>query len=194
MTGSRPGPIRDRAAGKAHRAEAWSTAITATTAERVFVRGVALDEAIGREPFPAVLLRLWRGDAPTEVEAGLLGACLVASIDHGPLAPSALVTRTIASTQATPMAGLAGGVLAFGELHGAVVSRAMRILPVRPPRGRWTSGPTKCSRPSAPRGDGSPASVTAGTDTIFGWSGSSRSPRACPTETTRPLCGRSPRA
>ena len=123
------------AAGKAHRAEAWSTAITATTDERVFVRGVALDEAIGREPFPAVLLRLWRGDAPTETEAGLLGACLVASIDHGPLAPSALVTRTIASTQATPMAGLAGGVLAFGELHGAVVSRAMRILASAPAEG-----------------------------------------------------------
>jgi citrate synthase len=123
------------AAGKAHRAEAWSTAITATTDERVFVRGVALDEAIGREPFPAVLLRLWRGDAPTETEAGLLGACLVASIDHGPLAPSALVIRTIASTQATPMAGLAGGVLAFGELHGAVVSRAMRILASAPAEG-----------------------------------------------------------
>ena len=38
----------------------------------------------------------------TEGEADLLGACLVASIDHGPLSPSALVTRTIASTRADP--------------------------------------------------------------------------------------------
>ena len=64
------------------------------------MRGVALDEAIGREPFPAMLLRLWRGDPATDDEAALLGACLVASIDHGPLSPSALVTRTIASTRA----------------------------------------------------------------------------------------------
>lgn len=130
------------AAGDAHRAEDWSTAITATTDERVFVRGVALDEAIGRESFPTMLLRLWRGDAPTEAEAELLGACLVASIDHGPLSPSALVTRTIASTRATPMSGLAGGILAFGELHGAVVSRAMRILATAPPDGdleRWAN-------------------------------------------------------
>ena len=121
--------------GQAHRAEPWSTAITATTDERVFVRGVALDEAIGREPFPAMVLRLWRGDAPTQDEADLLGACLVAAIDHGPLSPSALVTRTIASTRATPMSGLAGGILAFSEFHGAVVSRAMRIMATAPVDG-----------------------------------------------------------
>ena len=96
--------------------------ITATTDRRVFVRGIALDEAIGVESFPSMLLRLWRGDAATEAEASLLGACLVAAIDHGPLAPSALVVRTIASTRATPMSALAGGILSFGELHGAVVT------------------------------------------------------------------------
>lgn len=122
-------------AGQAHRAEPWSTAITATTDERVFVRGVALDEAVGRESFPSMLLRLWRGDPATAQEAELLGACLVASIDHGPLSPSALVTRTIASTRAAPMSGLAGGILAFGELHGAVVSRGMRILTSVPADG-----------------------------------------------------------
>lgn len=126
--------------GKSHRAGAWSSALTATTDERVFVRGVALDEAIGRETFEAMLLRLWRGDSATQEEAELLGACMVASIDHGPLSPSALVTRTIASTRAAPMSGLAGGILTFSEYHGAVVSRAMRILATAPADGdleRW---------------------------------------------------------
>jgi citrate synthase len=121
--------------GQAHRAAAWSSAITLTTDERVFVRGVPLDEAIGRDTFPAMLVRLWRGDSATEEEANLLGACLVASIDHGPLSPSALVTRTIASTRAAPMSGLAGGILAFSDFHGAVVSRAMRILASAPAAG-----------------------------------------------------------
>lgn len=136
-------------AGQSHRAEAWSTAITATTDERVFVRGMPLDEAIGRELFPAMLLRLWRGDSVTTDEADLLGACLVASIDHGPLSPSALVTRTIASTRAAPMSGLAGGILAFGELHGAVVSRGMRILATVPPEGsldEWADGVFEAER------------------------------------------------
>ncbi len=137
------GAHRGPGAGQSHRPARWATAITATTDERVFVRGVALDDAIGRESFPAMLLRLWRGDAVTEDEADLLGACLVASIDHGPLSPSALVTRTIASTRAAPMSGLAGGILAFGELHGAVVSRAMRILAGAPTEGdldTWADG------------------------------------------------------
>jgi len=121
--------------GQSHRAGFWSTAITATTDDRVFVRGMALDEAIGRESFSAMLLRLWRGDPATQEEADLLGACLVASIDHGPLSPSALVTRTIASTRAGPMNGLAGGILTFSDYHGAVVSRAMRILATAPTEG-----------------------------------------------------------
>lgn len=141
-------------AGQAHRAGTWASAITATTDERVFVRGIALDEAIGHQSFPAMLLRLWRGDEATMDEAELLGACLVASIDHGPLSPSALVTRTIASTRATPMSGLAGGILAFGELHGAVVSRAMRILATAPPEGdldKWADGVFEAERSAGRR-------------------------------------------
>lgn len=122
-------------AGRAAHPRGWSTSLTATTDSQVFVRGLPLDEAIGRTSFPALLLRLWRGDAPTDEEAELLGACLVAAIDHGPLAPSALVARTIASTRAAPMSALAGGVLSFGDLHGAVVSRAMRLLRTVPAAG-----------------------------------------------------------
>jgi citrate synthase len=122
-------------AGQTARPASWSSAVTATTERQVFVRGQALDEAIGRESFPAMLLRLWRGDAATEAEAELMGACLVAAIDHGPLAPSALTARTIASTRAKPMSALAGGILAFGDLHGAVVGRAMEILATVPPTG-----------------------------------------------------------
>jgi citrate synthase len=122
-------------AGQAARPTAWSTNITATTDEQVFVRGVALDTAIGREAFPAMVLRLWRGETATETEADLMGACMVAAIDHGPLAPSALVVRTIASTRATTMSALAGGILSFGELHGAVVTRAMRIVASAPAEG-----------------------------------------------------------
>ena len=122
-------------AGQTAQPSAWSSSITATTDDQVFIRGMALDTAIGEMSFPAMLGLLWRGDTPTEAEADLLGACLVAAIDHGPLAPSALVARTIASTQATPMSALAGGILSFGELHGAVVSRAMKILAAVPPDG-----------------------------------------------------------
>lgn len=92
------------------------------------MRGIALDEAAGRESFAGMVLRLWRGSGGTKEEVGLVDACLVASIDHGPLSPSALVTRTIASTRSGAMSGIAGGMLAFSDYHGAAVSGAMRIL------------------------------------------------------------------
>jgi citrate synthase len=141
-------------AGNAARPTSWSTAITATTDTQVFVRGLALDEAIGRESFPAMVLRLWRGDSPSASEADLLGACMVAAIDHGPLSPSALVTRTISSTRATPMSSLAGGILAFGELHGAVVTRAMRIIQTAPAAGdldAWADSVFQAERASGRR-------------------------------------------
>jgi citrate synthase len=127
-----PEAHRGARAGHASRAAAWSTSITMTTSEQVFVRGLALDQAIGRQTLPAMVLRLWRGEGGSTAEADLLGACMVAAIDHGPLSPSALVSRTIASTRATPMSALAGGLLAFGELHGAVVTRAMTLIAAAP--------------------------------------------------------------
>jgi citrate synthase len=144
-----PGVHTGTPSGSAHRAAPWATALTATTDDRVFVRGRALDEAIGSESLAAMVLRLWRGDDVNGDEAELFDACLVASIDHGPLSPSALVTRTIASTRAAPMSGLAGGILAFGELHGAVVSRAMRILATAPAEGSlepWAAGVFEAER------------------------------------------------
>ena len=167
MSGDRPdSPTRAHqgaSAGLAADATSWSTAITATTARRVFVRGVALDEAIGRETFPSMVLRLWRGDSPTPAEADLLGACMVAAIDHGPLSPSALVTRTIASTRAMPMSALAGGILAFGELHGAVVTRAMRLIVDAPPPATRSAGRTRRSHPNGRPAGGFQASAIAGT-------------------------------
>jgi len=144
------GPV----AGRAAKATTWSTAITATTESRVLVRGVALDEAIGRVPFAGMLLRLWSGDAPRVAQIELLEACLVAAIDHGPLAPSALVARTIASTRAAPMSALAGGILSFGELHGAVVGRAMHILRGIPPEGdleAWADATFRAERDAGRR-------------------------------------------
>ena len=116
-----------QAAESAH-ADPWSTAITATTGDRVFVRGLPLDEAIGTLTFADVVFRLWTGREGTPAERAALDACLVAAVDHGPLAPSALAARTVATTQAGRMPALAAGILAFGSLHGAVVTTAMELL------------------------------------------------------------------
>lgn len=121
-------PIHEGEAAESAKAEPWASAITATTKDRVFVHGLALDEAIGSMSFADVVFRLWTGREGTREERALFDACLVAAVDHGALAPSALAARTVASTRAGRMPALAAGILAFGTLHGAVVTAAMELL------------------------------------------------------------------
>ena len=110
--------------------------ITATTDEQVFVRGVALDEAIGAMSFPAMLLRLWRGDAPPRGRGRRCWAPASSprsTTGRWPRRPSWRARSRRRGRR--PMSALAGGILSFGELHGAVVTRAMRILATVPAEG-----------------------------------------------------------
>ena len=119
-----------------------------------------------------MLLRLWRGDAATDAEADLMGACMVAAIDHGPLAPSALVARTIASTRAEPHERPRGRhPLVRGPARRRRHAGACRSCPPCPTRGASRSGPTGSSRPSARPGAACPASAIAGTSTTSARSG-----------------------
>lgn len=121
-------PIHVGATGESATGAPWSSAITGTTADRVYVRGVAIDDAIGTMSFADVVFLLWTGREATTAERSVLDACLVAAVDHGPLSPSAITARTVASTRAGRMPSLAAGVLAFGSLHGAAVTAAMELL------------------------------------------------------------------
>jgi citrate synthase len=121
-------PIHEGEAAASADASPWSSAITATTGDRVFVRGLPLDEAIGSRSFADVVFLLWTGREGTSAERAVFEACLVAAVDHGPLAPSTIAARTVASTRAGRMPALAAGILAFGSLHGAVVTVAMELL------------------------------------------------------------------
>jgi citrate synthase len=121
-------PIHEGAAAESATAAPWASAITATAGDRVFVRGSPLDESIGTLSFSDVVFRLWTAREPTAQEGVVFDACLVAAVDHGPLAPSAIAARTVATTRAGRMPALAAGILAFGALHGAVVTVAMELL------------------------------------------------------------------
>jgi citrate synthase len=53
-----------------------------------------------------------------------------------------------------PMSALAGGILAFGELHGAVVTRAMRLIadpPLAPDVQTWADDVFKAERAAGRR-------------------------------------------
>lgn len=106
----------------------WETQLSYTTENGIHIRGYDLGQLIGTLPFPAVLYLLYTGELPTPGAAKLLDALMVASIDHGPGAPSALAARTAASGGASLGAAAAAGLLTMGKYHGAAVQDAMEAI------------------------------------------------------------------
>jgi citrate synthase len=109
-------------------AEAWGTALTDTMEDGIRLRGYDLAELAGTVSFPAVVHLLFTGELPDAPTARLIDALMVASIDHGAGAPSALAARTAISGGASLQAGAAAGLLTLGELHGAAVDASMQAI------------------------------------------------------------------
>ena len=106
----------------------WMTSLSYTTENGIQIRGYDLGELIGTVPFPSVLYLLFTGELPAPNIAKLIDAIMVASIDHGPGAPSVLAARTAASGGATLGAAAAAGLLTLGKYHGAAVQDAMEVI------------------------------------------------------------------
>jgi citrate synthase len=115
-------------ASNSHAPPAWGTALSETTADGISIRGYDLAELIGTVPFAAVVHLLYTGELPDPPTARLIDAVMVASIDHGAGAPSALAARTAISGGATLQAGAAAGLLTLGEFHGAAVESSMQAI------------------------------------------------------------------
>ena len=58
----------------------------------------------------------------------MLEAVFLASIDHGPGAPSASTARTVATTGAPLNASVAAGILAINRFHGGAIEDCMSLL------------------------------------------------------------------
>lgn len=106
----------------------WSTKLSFTSEDGIRIRGYDLVELIGRVPFPSVLYLLYTGELPEPRYAPLIDAIMVACIDHGAGAPSALAARTAASGGAPLQAAAAAGLLTLNKFHGAVVQDAMEAI------------------------------------------------------------------
>ena len=106
----------------------WETKLSDTSEDGIRIRGYDLAQLIGTVPFPSVLYLLFTGELPKPDVAKLIDAIMVASIDHGPGAPSVLAARTAASGGASLGPAAAAGLLTMGKYHGAAVQDAMEAI------------------------------------------------------------------
>lgn len=106
----------------------WKTAITSIAPNEIRVRGVRIDEMMGRVSFGEAVYLILRGELPGAAVGRVMEAMLVASLDHGVTPPSTLAVRNAATTGAPLNACLAAGALAVNRHHGGAVEDCMRLL------------------------------------------------------------------
>ncbi|WP_144107726.1 citryl-CoA lyase [Paraburkholderia sp. BCC1886] len=111
-------------------ADYWSTSIIDIHPGSINVRGFPIQELIGNIGFPQMIWLMLRGELPNAAQARLFEATLVASVDHGPHAPSIAISR-MATSCGLPLNGaMASALNALDDNHGGAGQQAVELYDV----------------------------------------------------------------
>jgi citrate synthase len=105
----------------------WSTAIIDIQPGVIRPRGQPIQDLIGIATFPQMTWLMLRGELPSQAQARLLEAALVAAVDHGPQAPSIAIAR-MAVTCGLPLNGaMASAINALDDVHGGAGEQCLAL-------------------------------------------------------------------
>ncbi|MDE1986304.1 MAG: citryl-CoA lyase [Alphaproteobacteria bacterium] len=106
----------------------WTTKIIDVQPGAIGLRGYAVQDLLGKVTFPEMIWLMLRGDLPSPGQAKLLEAAMVASVDHGPHAPSIAIAR-MAVTCGTDINGaMASAVNVLADIHGGPAQQCMMLF------------------------------------------------------------------
>jgi citrate synthase len=106
----------------------WSTHINDIHPGQITDRGYEIQDLIGQVSFPQMIWLMVRGDLPGPEQARLLEAALVASVDHGPQAPSIAIARMAASCGAELNHAMGSAINVLGDVHGGAGQQCMELF------------------------------------------------------------------
>jgi len=109
-------------------ADWWATSICRMEPGLVELRGSPIQDLIGSTGLVATIWLMTRGALPDPREAALLEAAMVASVDHGPQAPSIAIARMTATCGVGLNNAIASGVNALGDSHGGAGEQCVELL------------------------------------------------------------------
>ena len=105
----------------------WRTDIIDIHPGEIAIRGYAIQDLIGRLSFPQMIWLMIRGEVPTCEQARLLEAALVASVDHGPHAPSIAIARMSVTCGIDLNNAMASAINVLGDVHGGAGQQCMEL-------------------------------------------------------------------
>ncbi|MCZ8041769.1 MAG: citryl-CoA lyase [Beijerinckiaceae bacterium] len=105
----------------------WRTSICDISPGKIAFRGYPIQDLIGAVSFPAMIWLMLRGELPTADQARLLEAALVASVDHGPQAPSIAISRMAVSCGLPLNGAMASALNTLDDVHGGAGEQALEL-------------------------------------------------------------------
>lgn len=105
----------------------WHTSIIEMEPGVIRYRGYPIQDLIGRVTLPHMIWLMTRGELPTDAQARLLDAALMAAVDHGPQAPSIAIARMAATCGVGLNSAMASAVNVLGDVHGGAGEQAAEL-------------------------------------------------------------------
>ncbi|WP_154793878.1 citryl-CoA lyase [Occultella kanbiaonis] len=105
----------------------WSTGIIDVRPGEIALRGYPIQELIGDASLVETIWLMLRGELPTRAEAALLEAAMVASVDHGPQAPSIAIGRMAVTCGSPINAAMASAINVLDDVHGGAGQQCMEL-------------------------------------------------------------------
>ncbi|MBM3714855.1 MAG: citryl-CoA lyase [Actinobacteria bacterium] len=106
----------------------WSTGVTRIAPGEISLRGYPVQELIGQVDFVSTIWLMVRGELPDPRQARLLETALVASVDHGPQAPSIASARMAITCGVGINSAMANGINTLGDVHGGAGQQCVALL------------------------------------------------------------------
>lgn len=105
----------------------WQTDIIDVRPGEIDLRGYPVQELIGNVGFVETIWLMLRGELPSHAQAALLEAALVASVDHGPQAPSIAIARMATTCGARINGAMASAINVLDDVHGGPGQQCMEL-------------------------------------------------------------------
>lgn len=122
MTASTPAELVDKAVAW------WTTGIIDIQPGRITVRGEPIEQLMGSVSFVEMIWLMVRGTRPSRAQARLLEIALVASVDHGPHAPSIAIARMSTTCGVDLNTAMASAIGVLGDVHGGAGQQCMMLF------------------------------------------------------------------
>lgn len=108
-------------------ADWWRTSIIDMEPGRIDIRGRPIADLIGNTSFAQMIWLMLRSDVPSDGQAQLLEAALVAAVDHGPQAPSIATARMAVTCGASLNQAMSSAVNMLDDVHGGAGEQAVEL-------------------------------------------------------------------